>query len=124
MNIWYATAIAGSVLIIESLLKLALSQKSRRKIKGNVVELVSAVCVFLLALLALHFNLWGADIVVESNLWYTVASAGWVLFLEGFFSYLVNRLEGRESQGSFIRFFVGLGVFFVGFIVLFWGSSV
>ncbi len=114
MNVWYGTAVAGSVLIIASLAQLAM----KNEVRGNVVKLISGGFIFLLALFSILFHQFGADIIVESNLWYSVSSGGWVLFLEGTFSYIGIKVAGREGRGDFIRCMSGLGIFVVGLIIL------
>lgn len=114
MNVWYSAAVAASVLIIASLAQLAM----KNEVRGNVVKLISGGVIFLLALLSILYHWFGADIIVESNLWYSVSSGGFVLFLEGAFSYMGIKVAGREGRGDFIRSVSGLGIFAVGFIII------
>ena len=115
MYLWYGAAIVGSVLLLESFVNLVL----KHEIRGNIIKACSGGGILILALLSLYYDWLGADIVVEEfNLWYAVASAGFVLFLEGSFSAMANMVTKHGARGDIIRAFSGFIAFMVGLIVL------
>jgi Zn-dependent protease with chaperone function len=120
MNVWYGAAIAGAVLFIEGLVNILVNVRKKREIRSDAVRAASGAGTLIFAVLSIWFDWFRADISVEYSHFYAFASAGFVLMLESFISFLINVFTGRkrESGADATRAYVGGGIFLVGLIAI------
>ena len=120
MNGWYGAAIAGVVLLTEGLINLIANKRKKLEWRSDAIRASSGGFVLVLAYLSIHFEWFGADIIVSYNPFYSLSFAGFVLLLESFFSYILNVItkQKRESSINTVRFWTGFGIFALGLLIL------
>ena len=114
MNAWYHVAIGGSALLLLGLVSLIM----KHEVKSNIARVGMGTSMLILALCAFHFNFGGANIVVKDSLWYSVASVGFVLVLQGVFSSISHKIMKRGINGDIIMALTGFIMYAVGLTVL------
>lgn len=121
MNGWYGAAIVGLVLLLEGLVNFFVNRRKKREWRSDAIRASSGGLILVFAYLSIHFKLFGADIAVSYNPFYSFGFAGFVLLMESLISYIANVITKRkyESSVDFNRFWVGIAIFFVGLIALF-----
>jgi hypothetical protein len=121
MNVWYTAAITGLVLGLEGLVFLIVNVIKKRERLSYAIRASSGGATLLLALLAIHFNLWRADIVVAGfNPLYSLASVGFVIELASGFSAMANSAMKRirEAEIDRNRAYFGIALFLISTIIL------
>jgi hypothetical protein len=121
MNVWHAALISSIVLLLVSIEELYRNIQGKQQIKGDIITLISAVMVLILALSSIYFNWFGGWLKVNSSIQYSLSSAGFVLTLQSVIRVLCYAVIGEIKEAKIVsnRGIIGVVVFLIGAIWVF-----
>jgi hypothetical protein len=118
MNLWYTAIVTSGVLVLVNIEALVKSIREKKEKLNDILTLVSALLVLILALLTIRFSWFRADLKVDYSISYSFAGAGFILLLESGIRTVLYVFFGKTRDASRIanRGIIG-GVVFLGGLV-------